>query len=296
MTGNSKAHLFAAGSILLWGSTASVIKLLLVNLNSIQILFFASLFATVFLFTVSFFQGKLPLLKGFRGIDYAWFASMGLLGVFVYYVCLYLALSYLPAQEAFIINYLWPIFIVIFAVLFLKERFTITKLIATLLSFAGVAIVTSKGNLSSLDFASPLGVFLAVVGAAAYGLFSVLGKKRDYDRFLSMAFYYLATFVYCSITLLLFDSIPSISAVQLLGLMWVGIGTSGLAFTFWFLALKYGNTSKIANLAFITPFLSLVYIYFLLGEAILPSSIFGLALIALGILVQNLHFKKQQIL
>lgn len=293
MTVNSKAYLFAAGSILLWGSTASVIKLLLIDLNSIQILFFASLFASIFLFTVSFLQGKFSLIRSFRIKDYTWFAGMGLLGVFIYYVCLYLALTYLPAQEAFIINYLWPIFIVIFAIPLLKEKITAGKAIAILLSFTGVVIVASKGNFSSLNFASPLGVSLAVVGAAAYGLFSVLGKKRDYDRFLSMAFYYLATFIYCTITLLSFDSIPRISSVQLLGLTWIGVGTSGLAFTFWFLALKYGNTSKIANLAFITPFLSLVYIYFLLGEAILPSSILGLVLIAGGIIFQNLNLKKQ---
>lgn len=60
---------------------------------------------------------------------------------------------------------------------------------------------------------------------------------------------------------------------------------------FWLLALKYGDTAKISNLIFITPFLSLVYIYFLLGEKILLSSVIGLVLIVLGIVIQSFKWQ-----
>lgn len=70
------------------------------------------------------------------------------------------------------------------------------------------------------------------------------------------------------------------------GLVWMGVFTSALAFTCWALALKRGNTAKISNLAFIKPFLSLIYIYLLLREEISLYSVAGLAVIVLGILVQ----------
>ncbi len=277
---------------MLWSTTATVIKLLLNGLDSLQILFYASLFASLFLFCVAFFQGKLDQVKEFKLKDYYWFAGMGFVGVFVYYLGLYLALSFLPAQEAFIINYLWPVFIVVLAVPLLGESFTVRKIFALILSFVGVVFVASKGNIGSIELQSPLGVFLAVIAAASYGLFSVLGKKREYDRFLSMAFYYLFTFVYCLISILFFVSgIPTISFIQTLGLLWIGIGTSGLAFAFWSLALKHGDIAKISNLAFLTPFLSLVCIYFVLKEPILTSSLVGLIFIVSGILVQNFRQK-----
>lgn len=282
-----KAYLFAFGSIFLWASTAAVIKLLLTGLDSLQILFYASLFAFPFLFLVAFFQKRLGQIREYKTNDYVWFAGMGFVGVFVYYLGLYLALSFLSAQEAFIINYLWPVFIVIFAIPLLKESMTFRKTLAILLSFFGVVIVATNGNVGSIELQSPLGVFLAILAAASYGLFSVLGKKREYDRFISMAFYYLFTFLYSLIALLVIGTIPTISLLQIAGLLWVGIGTSGLAFAFWFLALKYGDTAKISNLAFLTPFLSLVYIYFLLNEPILISSLIGLVLIMSGILIQN---------
>ena len=74
---------------------------------------------------------------------------------------------------------------------------------------------------------------------------------------------------------------------ELLGLVWLGAFTSGFAFVFWFLALKYGDTAKMSNIILLTPFISLVYIYFLVGEKILPSSMVGLAVIVLGILIQS---------
>jgi drug/metabolite transporter (DMT)-like permease len=287
-------YLYAFGAIFLWGSTAAVIKLLLDGLNSLQILFFASLFAFCFLFVSSYFRSTLGQIRTFKIRDYIWFAGMGFLGVFVYYLGLYLAIDYLPAQEAFIINYLWPIFIVIFAIPILNEKFTFQKMLAIVLSFIGVTIVATNGNVTSLELASPLGVSLAVMSAASYALFSVLGKKSDYDRFLSMAFYYLFAFLYCSIAIFFMSTVPPISIFQIVGLVWIGVGTSGLAFTLWFLALKYGDTAKISNLAFLTPFLSLVYIYILLNEPILLSSLVGLAVIVAGILVQNFRLPGRQ--
>lgn len=283
----NKAYIYALSATLLWGSSAAVIKLLLKNLNSIQILLYVSGIATINLLLIALLQKKIPIIKNYTKKDYFRFAYMGFIGVFIYYLFLYLALSYLKAQEAFIINYLWPMMIVIFAVPILKEKLTTKKIVAVILSFIGVIIIATKGNLNLLQFAKPLGVILAIIAAMSYGLFSVLGKKQNYDKTTSMLFYYLFTFIYTLIAVILFGFIPQITLIQLAGLLWMGIFTSGGAFLLWFLALKYGDTAKIANIAFLTPFLSLVYIYFLLHETILVSSIVGLLFIFMGIFIQS---------
>ena len=283
----NKAYIFALSATLLWGSSAAIVKLLLKNLNNLQILLYASLFASVSLFLIVLIQKKLSIIKSYTTKDYLRFASMGFIGVFVYYFFLYLALDYLKAQEAFIINYLWPIMIVLFAVPILGEKFTTKKFIAIAVSFIGVVIIATQGNIQQLHFAKPMGILFAVIAAVAYGLFSVLGKKQDYDKTTSMMFYYIFTFIYTLIAVLVFGFIPHVAGIQLGGLIWIGIFSSGGAFLLWFLALKYGDTSKIANIAFLTPFFSLIYIYFLLHESIQIYSIVGLLFICIGILIQN---------
>lgn len=289
-----KAYIFAFIATLLWGSTASVIKLLLKDLNSMQILMFASFFASIGLFLIVVYQNKISLIKKYNLRDYFRFAYMGFIGVFLYYFFLYIALYYLKAQEAFIINYLWPIMIVLFAIPILGEKFNFRKIIAIILSFLGVVIIATHGDLQQLSFEKPIGIIFAIIGAVSYGLFSVLGKKHNDDKTVSMMFYYIFTFIYSIISITLFSFIPSVSGIQIIGLLWTGFFTSGGAFLLWFLALKNGDTTKISNIAFITPFISLIYIYFLLDEKISIYSIIGLLFIIFGIFIQNIkiNFKK----
>lgn len=284
----NSSYLFVLLASILWGSTAAVGKLLLADLNNIQVLFFANLFAFLSLSIIVIFQKKITIIKTYTKKDYFTFAWMAFLGVFCYAFFLYGAIQLLPAQEAFIINYLWPIIVVVFATLILKEKLTWRKALGILCSFIGVVIVVTKGDFSNMQFGNILGILSAVAGAIVYGLFSVLGKKQNYDKSTSMMFYYGFSFIYAFIAVTVFSEIPSLSMYQLGGVMWLGIFTSGLAFVFWFLALKYGDTAKMSNMIFLTPFLSLVYIYFLVGEKILISSVVGLVVIVAGILIQSM--------
>jgi drug/metabolite transporter (DMT)-like permease len=292
----SFAYIFALLAALLWGSTAAVGKLLLADISNIQLLFFTNLFAFIGLFLIVLFQKKLHIIKTYKFKDYLTFSWMSMLGVFLYAFFLYGALELMSAQEAFIINYLWPIMVILFAVIILKEKLSFVKIVSLIASFIGVVVVATKGNLSSFQFDSPLGILLATSGAVVYGLFSVLGKKQNYDKFVSTMFYYLFALIYSSVVILLFSNIPQISLYQLAGFFWLGIFTAGLGFVFWFLALKYGDTAKMSNIIFLTPFISLVYIYFLTGEQILVSSIIGLIIIVSGILLQSAQSKISKII
>jgi len=274
-------------AVLLWASTPAVAKLLLLNLDNLQVLFFVSLIASINLFIVIIFQKKMEIIKSYKLKDYFTFAYMGFIGIFLYYFFLYGALNYLPAQEASIVNYLWPLMVLIFATIILKEKFTLRKFLGIILSFVGVFVIGTRGNIFAFQFTHPIGILFALAGAVSYGLFSVLGKKYNYERFTSMLFYFFFAFILVLIVVLLFSSIPSISITQLIGLLWLGIFPSSLGFVFWFSALKYGETAKMSNIIYLTPFISLIYIYFLVGEKILPSSIIGLGLIIGGILIQS---------
>jgi len=293
------SYLFVLLAALLWGSIAAIGKLLLADLDNFQILFFTIFFAFISLFFIVFFQKKISIIKSYTKRDYLTFAWMGFLGIFFYPFFFYSALQLLSAQEAFIINYLWPIMVVVFTVLILKEKMTLKKIVGIICSFVGVIIVITKGDFSSLQFGSTTGILFAITGAIAYSLFSVFDKKQNYEKFTSMMFYYLFSFFCALIAVLFFSKIPMISTYQLIGLIWLGVFVNGLALAFWFFALKYGDAIKMSNMIFLTPFISLVYIYFLVGEKILASSVIGLMVIVTGIVIQsigkNLPSKKLEI-
>ena len=291
MTNDKISYVYVALSVILWGTTAAVAKLMLKNLDNLQVLFIGSIIAAISLLVIVIVQNKIKIIKKYSLNDYWNFAYMGFIGIFLYFVFLYGALMFAPAQEAFIVNYTWPIWVIIFSTLILKEKINIKKIIAILLSFLGVYFVVTKGDLFALSISNFKGNILALAGAVCYGLFSVLGKKHDYERFTSMLFYFTFTSIYVFIAMLIFSNIPSITTTEFIGLTWLGIFTSALPHVFWFLALKHGDTAKMSNIIFLTPFVSLIFIFFLIGEKILFSSIIGLILIVAGIIIQS--YKKR---
>ena len=76
------------------------------------------------------------------------------------------------------------------------------------------------------------------------------------------------------------------------GLGWNGIFSMAIGNTAWALALQKGNTAQISNLAYITPFLSLIWTALILKEQISVWSVVGLCVIVLGVLIQLKDQKK----
>ena len=292
MNREKKSYIYVFLAVLLWASVAAVGKLALRDMDNIQVLFLSSLMATVGLFFITVFRKKLNLIKKYRFKDYFIFAGMGFVGIFLYHIFLYGGLMLAPAQEAFLVNYTWPIWVVIFASIFLKEKIGLKKISAILLSFFGVYIVVTNGQIFNFSIQHLPGNTMALAGAFSYGLFSILGKRFNYDRTTSMLFYFVFTSLFLIPTIFIFSEIPAITFNNFLYAFWLGLFTNALAFIFWFKALEYGNITKMANIIFLTPFFSIVYIYFLVGEDILFSSIIGLVLIVSGIAIQTLS-KKQ---
>ncbi len=281
-----KDYLYAGISILLWSTTATVTKLLLSSINSMQIMLISSFFAFLFLLIICFVKGKLKQLKDYSFQDYLQIFGIGLLGTFFYTLFLYLGIQMMQASQAFIINYLWPMMTVLFACIILKEKLTVRKILAIVLSFVGVIIVTSNGNLFHIDKDSLLGAFYCVLASISYGLFSVLNKQKNYDKYVSMMLYYFFTFFITFIYIVIMKEwfVPQMN--QVLGFVWIGFFTSAIAFTSWALALEVGDTAKISNLAYITPFLSLIWTSLILQEKFEIYSFLGLIIIVLGIFIQ----------
>jgi drug/metabolite transporter (DMT)-like permease len=217
-----------------------------------------------------------------------------MIGLFLYSALYYLGLSQLSSQEACILNYLWPIMLVFFSIVLLHEKLTVLKVLAMICSFSGVVILSSGGGSGTGNHL--LGVICCIAAAALYGLFSVLNKKADFDQRILMMVSWLTVAVVSAISGLIFEAWVPIVGKQWLGLLWNGVMINALAYLFWALALKESSsTAAIANLAYLTPFLSLFVSALLLHEKISLGALIALAFIIGGILIQNLKFKKIRI-
>ena len=280
-----KAYVYAAISILFWSTLATVSKLLLGTLNSFGVLMFSSFFAGLALFAANLITGKLKILRTYKLKDFVLILSASSLGTFFYYVFLYAGTAKMAASQAFIINYLWPIMSVVFACIILKEKLTLRKCVAFALSFLGVLTVAG-GELLKFNVNSLVGIFLCLLAALSYGLFTVLCKKYSYDYMVSMMLSFFATFLLTVIINLCSGMPNGINTLHFLGFLWNGIFVMAVATVTWALALNSGGTAKISNLAYITPFLSLVWTFLILKEPIKPLSVLGLVIIVTGIFIQ----------
>lgn len=291
-----KSYIFAGISILFWSTVATVTKLLLNSgHNSIQVLWISVLFAGLFLLGANMVTGKIKKLKKYTVKDFVTSILIGLPGTFFYYVFYYGGAAILPASQAFIVNYMWPIMSVVFACIILREKMTLKKGIAIVVSFLGVGIVTGK-ELLAFSFDALIGVALCLLGAVSYGVFTALNKKYHYDKMLSMMLNYFVSFVITTVINAVTGSLFIPSLAELAGFAWNGIFTMAIACTAWVIALDNGNTAKISNLAYITPFLSLVWTWLVLGDQGIkdPYSLIGLTVIVLGIFIQLISFKKHK--
>ena len=284
-----KHYIYAFLTVSIWSTTAAITKLLLTDIPTLETLSVSSFLAFFFLLAVNIKTGIFKEMKGFSLKDYSAMAGLGFLGLFLYSALYYYGLTELSSQKACILNYLWPIMIVIFSSVILKEKITVLKAAAMLSSFFGIIILSAE-SLFSPSESSFLGIISCVAAAACYGLFSVLNKKFDYDQNIAMMIIWLVTAVCAAVLGLFTEDWVSLSAAQWLGFLWLGIVIDAIAYLLWALALKGSkDTSKIACLAYLVPFLSLLVSAILLKEQIEFHSVIALVFIVGGILLGNIY-------
>lgn len=288
-----KNYLYAGITVLIWATLATVVKLVLADIPNFQALSVSSAFAFVFLLLLNIINGSLKEMKHYRVRDYLLMAGLGFLGLFLYSALYYYGIGVLGSQEACILNYLWPMMIVVFACIILKEKLTARKIIAMLLSFVGIVVLTLGG--SGVSTGNRLvGIAACVTAAVCYGLFSVLNKKHSLNQNITMMWIWLTTAVCSLIAGLLFETWQPVEGLQWAGLLWLGGVVNAVAYLLWAIALKGASDSaKIANLAYLVPFLSIILSAAVLHEAITVNAVIALVLIVSGILLQSIRLKKQ---
>ena len=286
------SYVYALISIVLWSTVATAFKLGLRELNFIQLLWYSSIVSLIALFVIIVVQKKLFLLKTLRLKDIAYSAFLGLLNPFGYYMVLLKAYSLLPAQLAQPLNYTWPIMLVLLSVPLLKQKLPPFSLVAIFISFSGVYFISSKGNPLNFSFEEPFGVFLATFSSIIWALFWIYNVRDKKDEVIKLFLNFVFGLLYVSIALFLFSDFQLPTQNGLYATLYIGLFEMGITFVMWLKAMQLTNsTAKISNLVFLSPFLALIFIHFILEEKIYWTTFLGIVLIIIGIIIQQIKKK-----
>ena len=297
MTSQTKAYVFGSLTVLFWATAASAFKIGLGYLSFIQLLFIANLTSQVILSVFIIARGEIVEISKARGKDLLHSAFLGLLNPFGYYLILLKAYSLLPAQVAQPLNFIWPVMLVFLAVPILGRKLSRWSIVALLVSFVGVALISSQGNLSSFGSSNPLGVMLALSSSLLWALFWVLNVKDKRPEEIKLFLNFLFSFIYLLVISPFIPGFYSIDPVGIPAGIYVGCFEMGFAFLFWLKALSISkSTDKLGNIIYLVPFLSLIFIHFVLGESLYWTTFAGLILIVVSVIFQQVIDKKTHLL
>ncbi len=297
MKQQNKAYAYALTATLLWSTIGSAFKLTLRHIAFADLLLFASLTSVLVLFVVLVVTGKISLLKNLKPADYLWGATLGALNPFLYYLVLLKAYELLMAQEAGTLNYIWPVVLVLLSIPLLKQKISWLSIIAILISFSGTIVIGTRGRLLELQFGNLTGVLLALASAVFWSLFWIFNVKDKKDEVVKLFLNFCFGSIFIFIYLLFTTGLHAPTLLGLAGSVYAGIIEMGLTFIIWLKALQLSTTTaKVTNLVYLSPFISLIIIRFLVGEEILFSTFIGLVLIIGGIVMQQLIPKPKPIL
>jgi drug/metabolite transporter (DMT)-like permease len=285
-----KAYLFGLATVLLWSTVASAFKISLRYLDHIQLLLYATFFSILILSAILAVQGRFGALFGFTRRQYLQSVAFGFLNPFLYYLILFKAYDLLPAQEAQPLNYTWAITLALLSIPLLGQKLSSGDVIGALVSYAGVVVISTRGDLAGFQFSNPAGVALALASTIVWALYWIYNTKDDRDPVPGLLMNFICGFPFVLAACLIFSDLWPDRPAGLLGAAYVGFFEMGVTFVLWLNALRLSvNTAKVGNLIFISPFLSLVFIRFLVGEIVFPSTYVGLVLIIAGLVVQRVR-------
>jgi len=283
-----EAYKFAFLAIFLWSTVATAFKLSLTYLTPIELVLYSVYSSTIFLFVFLLFSKKIKYVIPYIKQNLKITLFLGLLNPFLYYIVLFKAYEVLPAQEAQAINYTWALMLAFLSVPILKHKLSFWDIIAGFICYAGVFIIASKGDIFGLNFSSLEGVGYALLSTVIWALYWLYSTKNKADSVVILFSNFLISLPFITIYYFVFEDTRLPELYGLYGAVYIGFFEMGLAFIFWLKAMQYTDkASRISNLIFVSPFLSLIFIYFLLGEEILLSTIIGLFFIISGLFVQS---------
>lgn len=242
-----QANLYALGAIALWASLAS----LGVSLTHVP----------PFLLTgIALIIGSVPAWPFVLRDPSQWriplrTLALGVYGLFAYHFLLFIALRHAPPVEANLVNYLWPLFIVVLSPVVLPGvALRLPHVLAALLGFGGAAIAIAGGR--ELSGTLAWGYLPALAAAFIWATYSLMTKRVAAFPTTAIGLFGLVSGVLSLLCHVALEPAVALQPRDWALLAVLGLGPLGASFFMWDKALKLGDARHIGILSYITPLAS----------------------------------------
>lgn len=285
--GEKTGHFLALFTILIWSTTFLSSTVLLRDFSPVEVLFFRCSLAILALLIVS--PKRLKLKKA----AHEWyFVGAGLCGVTLYFLFENLALTYTYSGNCSVIVSTAPFFVAIASRLFLKdEKLSPSFFVGFVAAMAGICLLSFSGRALQIN---PLGDALCVLAAICWALYSVFIRKielQGYPTLLSTRRVFEYGLLFLLPCMALFGFAPKIEnllkPINLFNFLYLGLGASALCFVTWNTAAGLLGAIKTSVYIYVSPALTIVAAWLLLGDPILPMALLGAALTLAGLLISQ---------
>lgn len=284
-------YLEAFFAVVVWGASFIATKVALQDISPVSVVWLRFSMGVLILGAAVAMRGQFALPKG---NEWAYFALLGFLGITFHQ---WLQSNGLQTSEAGTTAWIvatTPVFMAMLGRVVLKERLNWFKTTGIFLAFAGVLLVVSKGDLSSVSvgrFGAP-GDKLILVSAVNWAVFSVLSRRglKSYPAGLMMFHVMSLGWIFTSIPFFVGKNaaeIPNLTFNGWLGIAFLGIFCSGLAYIAWYDALQALSAAQTGVFLYIEPLVAVVVAFFVLGEPVTAVSLVGGGVILLGVWLVN---------
>ena len=249
------ATLIGLTAILMW----SLLAMLTVATGKIPAFQLAAItFAIGGLVGLSTFIRRPEALSALRQPPLVWAVGVG--GLFGYHALYFLALRFAPPAEAGLLNYLWPLLIVLFSSFLPGERLAMHHVIGTLAGLAGTVLLIG-GGLSSFAPGQLPGLLAAFVAAFVWASYSVMSRHLKAVPTDAVAGFCLVTALLAALMHALIEvTVWPETPAQWLAIIALGLGPVGAAFYAWDVGMKRGDIRVLGAASYATPLLSTAFL------------------------------------
>jgi drug/metabolite transporter (DMT)-like permease len=276
-----RALTYGLVAVALWSTVATGFKLGLEILEPLQLLLLGTIVSTVVFVAVALAGGRLKLARS----DLGKAAMFGMINPFIYYVVLFEAYDRLPAQIAQPLNYTWAITLAILAWPILGQRPKARTMLGILVSYLGVVVLLTQGDVTAVPDVNWTGVGLALASTLLWASYWLLNTRVSIDPLGLMAWSFLFGLPCVALACWMGPGWPAVTPATITYGLWVGLVEMGVTFLLWQQALRLTtDTGRIGQLIFLSPFVSLWLIATFVGETIHATSVIGLVIIVAGLL------------
>ena len=282
MTESGKGTIYALLAVAMFATLGTGFKVAVTRMDSYSVVVWMGIWATSALFVLLLREGRLRAIAVELRQRPLFFPLAGTIGLGVQQILCLRTYELIPASQAVILHYTYPLMMLLLARLLFREKSGWRALCCVGLGFVGVCVlVVSGGGVG--DVRLSIGVAVALATAFSFALFCVLIKHASFPVTAGMFLFNLFGLMFLLCLLPLYPMQWAVPLKDMVLLVYLGVFPTAVAFILWNKALRMIPTGRSSNCALMVPILSLAFISLLLKEHIAPLQAVGMAIVLVSV-------------